>query len=153
MWPANFYYYFCDKTELFIELGTTTYREAMDVVEAFSDLGDPPTRRRIEEWVNRYFAYLDRSGAFVIRSEDDMPPDRRFRASVACSHRRTAAALGERMATVAATDPTADPRRDGTGHHGDARAQLVDGAAQRDAVDVARRGARRRYGDCFRTVS
>ena len=26
---ANFYYYFSDKTELFIELGTDTYREAL----------------------------------------------------------------------------------------------------------------------------
>jgi AcrR family transcriptional regulator len=106
---ANFYYYFDDKTELFIELGTATYREAIDVVETFGDLGDPPSRRRIEEWVDRYFAYLDRNGAFVIRSEDDMPPDRRFRASVARSHRRTAAALGERIAKIAATTPPVDP--------------------------------------------
>jgi AcrR family transcriptional regulator len=106
---ANFYYYFHDKTELFIELGTATYREAVEVVETFGDLGDPPSRRRIEEWVDRYFAYLDRNGAFVIRSEADMPPDRRFRASVARSHRRTAAALGERIAKIAATPPTVDP--------------------------------------------
>jgi AcrR family transcriptional regulator len=106
---ANFYYYFDDKTELFVELGTATYREAVDVVETFGDLGDPPSRRRIEEWVDRYFAYLDRNGAFVIRSEDDMPPDRRFRASVARSHRRTAAALGERIAKIAATTPAVDP--------------------------------------------
>jgi AcrR family transcriptional regulator len=106
---ANFYYYFDDKTELFIELGTATYREAMEVVETFGELGDPPSRRRIEEWVDRYIAYLDRNGAFVIRSEDDMPPDRRFRASVGRSHRRTAAALGERIAKIAATAPTVDP--------------------------------------------
>lgn len=106
---ANFYYYFRDKTELFIELGTATYREAVEVIEAFSDLGDPPTRRGIEEWVNRYFTYLDRNGAFVIRSEEDMPSDRRFRVSVARSHRRTAAALGERIAKVAASTPNADP--------------------------------------------
>ncbi|GAC1398253.1 MAG: hypothetical protein NVS4B6_07250 [Mycobacterium sp.] len=106
---ANFYYYFPDKTQLFVDLGTSTYRDAMQVVETFSELGDPPSRRRIEEWVDRYFAYLDRNGAFVIRSEDDMPPDRRFRASVARSHRRTAAALGERIAKIAATTPAVDP--------------------------------------------
>src|ERR1700694_305393 len=43
---ANFYYYFHDKTELFIELGTATYRESVEVVEAFGDLGDPPSPRR-----------------------------------------------------------------------------------------------------------
>ncbi len=106
---ANFYYYFHDKTELFIELGTATYREAVEVVETFGDLGDPPSRPRIQEWVDRYFAYLDRNGAFVIRSEHDMPPDRRFRASVARSHRRTAAALGERIAKIAAATTAVDP--------------------------------------------
>jgi AcrR family transcriptional regulator len=103
---ANFYYYFRDKTELFIELGTATYHEAVEVVEAFGDL---PTRQGIDDWVSRYFAYLDRNGAFVIRSEEDMPPDRTFRASAARSHRRTAAALGKRIHKTATTPPMADP--------------------------------------------
>jgi AcrR family transcriptional regulator len=103
---ANFYYYFRDKTELFVELGTATYHEAVEVVEAF---GEQPTRQGIDEWVSRYFAYLDRNGAFVIRSEEDMPPDRTFRASVARSHRRTAAALGKRIHKTATTPPTSDP--------------------------------------------
>src|SRR6195256_3857946 len=60
---ANFYYYFSDKTELFVELGTATYREAVQVVETLDDLGDPPSRRDVEEWVTRYFGYLDRNGA------------------------------------------------------------------------------------------
>jgi AcrR family transcriptional regulator len=105
---ANFYYYFSDKTQLFIELGTATYREALQVVEALGESGDPPSRIGIEEWVVRYFTYLDRNGAFVIRSAEDMPADRAFRASVARSHRRTAAALGERIAKIAATPPDAD---------------------------------------------
>jgi AcrR family transcriptional regulator len=105
---ANFYYYFSDKTELFIELGTATYREAMQVVETLSDLGDPPSPRDIEAWVNRYFVYLDRNGAFVIRSEEDMPRDAAFRVAVARSHRRTAQALGQRIAKIAATPPTAE---------------------------------------------
>lgn len=95
---ANFYYYFRDKTELFIELGTATYREALRVVEAFGESGDPPSRRGIDEWVAIYFDYLDRNGAFVIRSAADMPTDRAFRSAVARSHHRTAAALGNRIA-------------------------------------------------------
>jgi AcrR family transcriptional regulator len=105
---AGFYYYFSDKTELFIELGTETYRQALEVAEAFGELGVTPSRHELEAWVERYFAYLDRNGAFVIRSADDMPTDRKFRAAVARSHRRTAAALGEGIAKVAATAPDVD---------------------------------------------
>jgi AcrR family transcriptional regulator len=92
---AGFYYYFADKTELFIELGTDTYREVLEVAEAFTELGDPPSREALDAWVDRYFNYLDRNGAFVIRATEDMPPDSRFRKAVARSHRRTAATLGE----------------------------------------------------------
>lgn len=106
---ANFYYYFSDKTELFIELGTDTYREALAVVEGFMEQGSPPSREDVESWVARYFDYLDRNGAFVIRSTADMPPDRKFRAAVARSHRRTAAALGEGIAKMAPTPPDLDP--------------------------------------------
>jgi AcrR family transcriptional regulator len=106
---ANFYYYFSDKTELFIELGTDTYRQALAVVEGFLDLNSPPIKEDIEAWVTGYFSYLDRNGAFVIRSTEDMPRDRKFRAAVSRSHRRTAAALGEGIAKIAPTPPDVDP--------------------------------------------
>lgn len=102
---ANFYYYFSDKTELFVELGTETYREAVAVVELF---GDDTSRAGIDAWVPQYFAYLDRNGAFVIRSEEDMPADKTFRATVARSHRRAARALGERIAKAASRPLTSD---------------------------------------------
>jgi AcrR family transcriptional regulator len=106
---ASFYYYFADKTELFIELGTGTYRQALAVVDGFTDLTSPPSREDIEAWVAGYFSYLDRNGAFVIRSSEDMPPDRKFRAAVTRSHRRTAAALGEGIAKLAPAPPDLDP--------------------------------------------
>jgi AcrR family transcriptional regulator len=109
---ANFYYYFADKTELFIELGTETYRQARAVAERFTELGEPATRQGVEAWVASYFAYLDLNGAFVIRSAEDMPADRKFRSAVARSHRRTAAALGEGIAKVSTTPP-ADPAATG----------------------------------------
>ncbi|OBG92428.1 TetR family transcriptional regulator [Mycobacterium sp. E136] len=102
---ANFYYYFSDKTELFVELGTATYREAVAAVELF---GDDSSRAGIEAWVAQYFAYLDRNGAFVIRSEEDMPDDKAFRTTVARSHRRAARALGERIAKAASRPPASD---------------------------------------------
>jgi AcrR family transcriptional regulator len=106
---ANFYYYFSDKTELFIELGTDTYRQALAVVEGFMEQGSPPNRADIEAWVASYFSYLDRNGAFVIRSTEDMPLDPKFRAAVSRSHRRTAAALGQGIAKIAPTPPDLDP--------------------------------------------
>jgi AcrR family transcriptional regulator len=106
---ANFYYYFSDKTELFIELGTDTYRQALAIVVGFTDLDSPPSREDVEAWVAGYFNYLDRNGAFVIRSTEDMPPDRKFRAAVTRSHRRTAAALGEGIAKLASAPPDLDP--------------------------------------------
>jgi AcrR family transcriptional regulator len=106
---ANFYYYFPGKTELFIELGTETYREAFAVVESLAELGRPPTRPALEHWVGEYFDYLDRNGAFVIRSAEDMPPDDDFRAAVNRSHRRTAAALGAGIAKIASTPTESDP--------------------------------------------
>jgi AcrR family transcriptional regulator len=105
---ANFYYYFSDKTELFIELGTDTYRQALAVVEEFVELGTSPDRQGIEAWVAGYFDYLDRNGAFVLRSVEDMPPDRKFRAAVARSHRRTAEALGTGIEKIASTPPDLD---------------------------------------------
>jgi AcrR family transcriptional regulator len=106
---ANFYYYFSDKTELFIELGTDTYHQALAVVDGFMEQGSPPNKDDVEAWVAGYFDYLDRNGAFVIRSVEDMPPDRKFRAAVSRSHRRTAAALGAGIAKMAATPPDLDP--------------------------------------------
>jgi AcrR family transcriptional regulator len=106
---ANFYYYFSDKTELFIELGTDTYRQALAVVQGFVEQTSPPNKADIEAWVAGYFDYLDRNGAFVIRSTEDMPHDRKFRAAVTRSHRRTAAALGEGIAKLAPTPPDLDP--------------------------------------------
>jgi AcrR family transcriptional regulator len=110
---ANFYYYFSDKTALFIELGTDTYRQALAVVDGFMALKSPPNREDIEAWVAGYFDYLDRNGAFVIRSTEDMPPDRKFRAAATRSHRRTAAALGEGIAKLAPAPPDVDPVANG----------------------------------------
>jgi AcrR family transcriptional regulator len=106
---ANFYYYFRDKSELFYELGTTTYLEVLAVVEAFGDLGSPPTVPEIRQWVLRYFDYLDRNGAFVLRSTEDAPLDRRFRAATTRSYRRTTEALGQRIIRVTPTPLRSDP--------------------------------------------
>ncbi|TPG36434.1 TetR/AcrR family transcriptional regulator [Mycolicibacterium hodleri] len=110
---AGFYYYFSDKTELFIELGTETYRQVLEVAEAFGDLPIPPSRGELAEWVEGYFSYLDRNGAFVNRSTDDMPTDPVFRAAVARSRRRTATTLGERIVKMSPSAVDVDPAATG----------------------------------------
>jgi AcrR family transcriptional regulator len=110
---AGFYYYFSDKTAVFIELGTETYREALQVAEAFGELEVPPSFATLTSWVDRYFTYLDRNGAFVIRSAEDMPTDPTFRAAVARSHRRAATALGERITKMAPATADVDPAATG----------------------------------------
>lgn len=78
------------------------------MVESFSELGNRPARLAIRDGVIRYFSYLYRNGAFVIRSAEDSPNDPKFRATVTRSHRRTAAALGDRIAKIATKPPQAD---------------------------------------------
>lgn len=92
---ANFYYYFHDKQQLFVELGTETYRESLTVIEAFDTVDNAPSVIEVRRWVDDYFRYLDRNGAFVARSIDDSPADPEFRASVAGAHKRAARTLGE----------------------------------------------------------
>lgn len=105
---ANFYYYFRDKAELFYELGTATYLEVLGVVESFSEVSSPPQEAEIEQWVLRYFEYLDRNGAFVFRSAEDAPLDRRFRAATARSYRRTTEALGKQIIRVSPSPTHSD---------------------------------------------
>lgn len=105
---ANFYYYYRDKKELFIELGTETYRETIAVIDGFDDLDQQPALAQLQEWVASYFRYLDRNGAFLVRSMEDGPDDDAFRATVKRLHRRSARHLGKYIAarsTAAFTSP------------------------------------------------
>jgi AcrR family transcriptional regulator len=91
---ANFYYYFRDKQQLFVELGTETYRESLTVIQAFDNLGSSPTVDDVVQWVGDYFGYLERNGAFVARSIGDLPDDPAFVAEVTRLHKRSARTLG-----------------------------------------------------------
>ncbi|WP_253843041.1 TetR/AcrR family transcriptional regulator [Mycobacterium colombiense] len=91
---ANFYYYFRDKEQLFIELGTETYREVLAVIDAFDVMSDRPVLEEVRRWVDAYFEYLDRNGAFVARALGDSPEDPEFRATVARVHKKSARRLG-----------------------------------------------------------
>ncbi|MEB3065652.1 TetR/AcrR family transcriptional regulator [[Mycobacterium] zoologicum] len=94
---ANFYYYFHDKQQLFIELGTEAYRESLTAIKAFDELGASPAITEVLVWVSNYFDYLERNGAFVARSIGDLPDDPTFTATVARLHKRAARTLGEHI--------------------------------------------------------
>lgn len=101
---ANFYYYYRDKKQLFIELGTETYKESFAAIDAFDDLNNPPELGDIRRWVDLYFTYLDRNGALVARSFEDSPEDEAFRANVTRVHRKSARRLGEYIRARSSAD-------------------------------------------------
>ncbi|MCW2652747.1 MAG: hypothetical protein QOE41_4894 [Mycobacterium sp.] len=95
---ANFYYYFKDKQQLFVELGTETYRETRSIIDQFGALPHRPALTELADWVRAYYVYLDHNGAFLMRSMEDSPDDPAFKRSVMQLHRRTARALGDHLA-------------------------------------------------------
>jgi len=101
---ANLYYYFRDKQQLFIELGTETYRESLIVIEAFDKLDGSPAITDVLQWVRGYFDYLERNGAFVARSIGDLPDDTEFAATVSRLHKRAARTLGEYIVARSSAD-------------------------------------------------
>lgn len=95
---AGFYYYFRDKRELFVELGSQTYLETVQAASSLAALPDPATFDDILGWVVDWFRYLDVHGAYLIRSAEDAPTDDDFRVAVSRLQRRAAVLLGAEVA-------------------------------------------------------
>jgi TetR/AcrR family transcriptional regulator len=72
---AGFYTYFADKQEVFLALGTTTYREITKAVATLGRLPHPCTHEELRGWVVRYFEFMDAHGAFLLTSERAGPDD------------------------------------------------------------------------------
>ena len=127
---ANFYYYFRDKQQLFIELGTETYRESLTVIRAFDMMAAQPAIEEVLAWVESYFGYLEHNGAFVARARSATLRMTQVRATVARLHRRSARHAGgvRRGPQYRRRAVDAVARDDG---HGDARTQLVSGERRR----------------------
>ncbi|MDV6264697.1 TetR/AcrR family transcriptional regulator [Rhodococcoides yunnanense] len=94
---GSFYYYFRDKRHIFIELGNVTTQEAASAVRSLELIEIGAGKAEFEAWVRQLFDYLDRAGAFSIRSVDDSPPDARFQAAVAQVHAETAGVIGREL--------------------------------------------------------
>ena len=90
---AGFYTYFRDKKEIFNALGEQSYREILEVVEAWEQIPRPCSRADVEAWVWQYFAFMDKHGAFVL-SAQSRPADEATGAASSRMQMRVAWLLG-----------------------------------------------------------
>jgi AcrR family transcriptional regulator len=91
---AGFYTYFKDKREVFNVIGETVYRDLLDVLAQW-DNATPLVPSDLPAFVERYFDFLDRHGAFVMASAHSAPTDDAFRRSRDRMVARTAWILGQ----------------------------------------------------------
>ncbi|MGO9099226.1 MAG: TetR/AcrR family transcriptional regulator [Mycobacterium sp.] len=90
-----FYAYFGSKLEVFIALGTTTYKRQIAVIGRIGDLPKPCKRTDVRAWVQEYFAFMAEHGAFMLSSaQGGGPQDPPFRDRVRALTIRTARRFG-----------------------------------------------------------
>jgi AcrR family transcriptional regulator len=75
---AGFYTYFKDKREVFSALGETAYHEVLAVLDRWRHFSSDVGIEEVRTWVNEYFAYMDRHGAFVMAAAHSAPDDEAF---------------------------------------------------------------------------
>ncbi|PPJ33758.1 hypothetical protein C5E45_03630 [Nocardia nova] len=89
--PAGFYTYFRGKREVFEALGEAAYRDLLEVVGEIENLPRPCSASEMETWVRRYFALMDRHGAFIFAAPQAGPADESIEAAVSVRPCATAA--------------------------------------------------------------
>jgi AcrR family transcriptional regulator len=94
---AGFYTYFRDKREVFNTIGQETYQESLAVVSSWSSVPTPASLADITGWVRKYFAYMDRHGAFILSSTQSAPTDEDFRRNAQRTQMRVAWVLGTNL--------------------------------------------------------
>lgn len=88
------YTYFGSKFEVFLALGTSTYKRQVAVIMRFYDLPTPCDRADIEGWVRGYFDFMSDEGALMLSAGPDVPPEPWFRQQIVALTTRSAARLG-----------------------------------------------------------
>ncbi|WP_344415730.1 TetR/AcrR family transcriptional regulator [Pseudonocardia ailaonensis] len=104
---AGFYTYFRDKREVFNLLGQAVHDESMAVLSEWNDLPRPCSVEDVSAWVQRYFAFLDRHGGFVLSSHST-PDDPDLQPTVVRHTMRAFFILGVGLRSHQAT-PTTEP--------------------------------------------
>ncbi|WP_025736733.1 TetR/AcrR family transcriptional regulator [Mycobacterium genavense] len=94
---ANFYVYFKDKHEVFKTLGRLAFHDIIGVLNQWADTPRPITTDAVRVWVESYFAYLDRHGAFVLAAAHFAPNDKAFQQSRDRMLTRAAWKLGQAL--------------------------------------------------------
>ncbi|EAQ00620.1 putative transcription regulator protein [Janibacter sp. HTCC2649] len=105
---AGFYTYFKDKREVFNLLGQTAYDDILAVIALWDGLPMSPSREDIVGWVNAYFAFMDRHGAFIFSSAQSGPTDADVRALSKRMQLRVSFLLGMHLRSRQ-TEPTSAP--------------------------------------------
>lgn len=105
---AGFYTYFKDKREVFNFLGQTAYDDILAVIARWDDMPAEPSLSDIHAWVEDYFAFMDRHGAFIFSSAQSAPTDEDVRTLSRRMQLRVAFLLGMHLRSRQA-DPTSAP--------------------------------------------
>jgi len=105
---AGFYTYFKDKREVFNLLGQTAYDEILEVIARWDTLPKTPALADIVEWVEAYFAFMDRHGSFIFSSASSGPSDTDVRTLSTRMQLRVSFLLGMHL-RARQQDPTSAP--------------------------------------------
>ncbi|HVU72899.1 MAG TPA: TetR/AcrR family transcriptional regulator [Mycobacteriales bacterium] len=94
---AGFYTYFATKQDVFVALGTTTYRAINATMRGLARLPDPCPWSDLRAWVSTYFAFLDEHGAFLLSAEQGGPEDPELARRIRELHLASARRLGREL--------------------------------------------------------
>jgi TetR/AcrR family transcriptional regulator len=94
---AGFYSYFATKQDVFLALGTTTYRAITATMNGLGRLPRPCTHADLRGWVASYYAFMDRHGAFLLSSEQAGPDEPQLAARIRALQLRSARRLGREI--------------------------------------------------------
>lgn len=109
---ASFYTYFPTKRDALLALGQDANLDAAALVGELARVHTPVPLDALEQWVERYFRFLDEYGGFALAWGHAAFEDDALRAAGTKSHLRTCRTLGNVLDTLRGT-PLGDPATQG----------------------------------------
>lgn len=104
---AGFYIHFKDKRAVFATLGEMAHRDNMTILNSLIVLDRPLGVEQLREFVESYYRFPDRHGAFVLAATHSAPDDEEFRRTQHCAQMRSSFKLGHALAPVGGRPPEA----------------------------------------------
>ena len=102
------YAYFGSKLDVFVTLGTTTYKKHMALVSRLSRITAPGSRAELRAWARNYFDFMEEHGAFMLAAGHGGPTDAAFREQVRELTLKVAERLGQHLRRLGATSAGSD---------------------------------------------